>query len=80
MSNRDTLWIALTLVERDHLLTLLADAVERGDYYGNRDQYWKRHARIITKLTTAFADNELRVQLLSALDPVVDARNSEEPK
>ena len=39
-----------TEVERDHLLTLLADAVAEGTYYGNRDQYWKRHARITAKL------------------------------
>lgn len=42
--------VILTAVEVDHLLTLLHDAEHEGSYYGNREQYWKRHARIVAKL------------------------------
>ncbi len=45
-----TTTLTLTATERGHVLTLLRDAQERGDYYGNRAQYWKRHARIAEKL------------------------------
>ena len=40
----------LTEVERDHLLTLMAEAEAGGCYYGNKAQYWKRHERIKAKL------------------------------
>ena len=36
--------------EISHLLTMLRDTEERGEYYGNREQYWKRHKRIETKI------------------------------
>lgn len=45
--------IRLTAVERDHLLTLARDAQDRGDYYGPKDVYWRRHVRIIDKLERA---------------------------
>jgi hypothetical protein len=45
----------LTETERDHLLTLLAEAKAEGNYYGNRDQYWRRHERIVFKLTHGLA-------------------------
>lgn len=48
--------VTLTVVEAEHLETLLADAVERGDYYGNKAEYWKRHGRIIAKLVMAKTD------------------------
>lgn len=31
-------------------MTILRDTEEEGSYYGNREQYWKRHKRIISKL------------------------------
>lgn len=48
--------IVLTIPEVRHLLTLLADAAERGDYYGNRTQYWRRHQRIVDKVAHALED------------------------
>ena len=39
-----------TAAEVSHLLTLLRDAADEGNYYGNREQYWKRHYRIEDKL------------------------------
>ena len=44
----------LTRVELDPLLTLLRDARQDGDYYGPREQYWKRHDRIWRKLESAW--------------------------
>jgi hypothetical protein len=41
----------LTLPERDHVLTVLSQAEERGDYLGNRQQYWARHKRVVGKLS-----------------------------
>jgi hypothetical protein len=45
--------VRLSEVEVDHLLTLLRDAELEGSYYGNREHYWKRHARIWRKLQVA---------------------------
>lgn len=45
--------IVLTDVERDHLLVLMSDAEQRGDYYGSAVRYWDRHDRIRAKLEAA---------------------------
>ena len=56
-----------TDVERDHLLTLLADAEAEGGYYGNKTQYWKRHERIKAKLLASApaAPREMKAVVLS---------------
>lgn len=36
--------------ELSHLRTIMRDASDRGEYYGNKEQYWKRHERILQKL------------------------------
>lgn len=42
--------VSLTEVEITHLLSLMHDAKVEGSYYGNKEQYWKRHDRIEEKL------------------------------
>ena len=42
--------LTLTAAECSHLLSLLEDGARRGEYYGNRDQYWTRHGRIKDKI------------------------------
>lgn len=44
----------LTVPEWRHLLALLNDAEEQGAYYGNKEQYWDRHDRIMQKLQDLF--------------------------
>ena len=44
------LTVQLTPVEILHLLNLLNDAEQRGEYYGNKEQYWKRNTQIVEKL------------------------------
>lgn len=39
----------LTTVERQHLLTLLIERKESGDYYGHREQYYKRTDKLIER-------------------------------
>lgn len=48
--HRREIRVTFTSSECDHLLMLLSDAETEGSYYGNREQYWKRHARIVEKL------------------------------
>jgi len=45
--------LEFSLAEKSHLLTLLRDAEERGEYYGNREQYWSRHDKIRSKLLSS---------------------------
>ena len=52
--------IKFTAAQISHLLTLLRDAEERGEYYGNREQYWKRHAEITQRLNDSLTINEER--------------------
>ena len=42
--------VRLKRTELDHLLTLLRDARRDGCYYGPREQYFRRHDRIWSKL------------------------------
>jgi len=42
--------VKLTESEIGHIQNLLWEAQERGDYYGNKEQYWARNARIARKL------------------------------
>ena len=42
--------LTFTAVECSHLLNILLQTEDRGEYYGNRDQYWKRNKRIEDKL------------------------------
>jgi hypothetical protein len=44
------LLLTFTKVECSHLLSLLHDAENRGEYYGNREQYWAHNKRIENKL------------------------------
>jgi hypothetical protein len=50
--------VILTDVEIYHVLTALRDATRDGSYYGNRDQFYKRHARINGKLEEAVKESE----------------------
>jgi hypothetical protein len=61
--------IVLTLVEVNHLVSLLVDAEREGSYYGPREQYWRRHARIQSKLLSAAGDTEQSVDNASVSDP-----------
>ncbi len=38
--------IKLTLPELDHVIFALKKIKENGEYYGNREQFWKRHERV----------------------------------
>ena len=49
MSAKDRV-VTLTEPEVSHLLSLLLRNEEDGTYYGPRDQYWRRHNRIMDKL------------------------------
>ena len=40
----------LTAAEVSHLLTLLHDSEQRGEYYGHQATYWKTAARVEDKL------------------------------
>lgn len=51
--------LTLTVAETRHLLVLLQDSARSGEYYGNRDEYWKRHQRIVEKLTGGEFPKEL---------------------
>lgn len=48
-----TVTVTFTAAEADHVLTLLRDASLEGSYYGNREQYWRRHERIFDRLQDA---------------------------
>lgn len=53
--------VKLTEPEIFHILACLDDREHEGCYYGPREQFWKRHARIIEKLdpkNPASADKE----------------------
>ncbi len=38
--------IKLTLPELDHIIWALEMVKRNGEYYGNREQFWKRHKRV----------------------------------
>ena len=46
----------LTRIEIDHVMTILRDASREGSYYGNREQYWRRHDRVWKKLERCYCD------------------------
>jgi hypothetical protein len=50
--------VVLTEVEVAHLVDLLVDEAERGDYTGNPVHYWKRNLRILEKLRGAWPQQE----------------------
>jgi hypothetical protein len=50
--------VVLTEVEVAHLVDLLVDEAERGDYTGNPVHYWKRNLRILEKLRGALPQQE----------------------
>lgn len=39
-----------TDVEISHIVSVLMENEREGWYYGNKEQYWKRHQRILDKL------------------------------
>jgi hypothetical protein len=39
--------IQLTKAMQDQLLTYCRDAVDDGSYYGNQEQFYKRHNKIV---------------------------------
>lgn len=44
----------LTSAEINHLLGALQSIKDEGYYFGNKQQYWKRHVKLVAKL-----ENEL---------------------
>ena len=42
--------LKLTAAECSHIMSLLEDNARRGEYYGPKQQYWKRHGRIADKI------------------------------
>ena len=42
--------VKLTSSEINHIIELMYLNKNRGEYYGNREQYWKRHQRILDKI------------------------------
>ena len=46
----------LTLCEANHLLSLMADNERNGEYYGPREQYWRRSERIKKKFIAPNAE------------------------
>lgn len=42
--------VRLTASELTHIIELMFMNKNSGEYYGNREQYWKRHQRILDKL------------------------------
>jgi hypothetical protein len=42
--------IKLTASEINHIIELMYLNKNQGEYYGNREQYWKRHQRILDKI------------------------------
>ncbi len=44
--------ITLTQGELNHILSLLLSNQEQGSYTEPKDQYWKRHYRILDKLNS----------------------------
>lgn len=48
--------IVVSRVELDHVLTVLRDARQDGSYYGNREQYYRRHDRIFARLAQSYCD------------------------
>lgn len=44
--------IKLTASEVNHIVELMYLNKNKGEYYGNREQYWKRHQRILDKIET----------------------------
>lgn len=42
--------VKLTSSEVNHIVELMYLNKNKGEYYGNREQYWKRHQRILDKL------------------------------
>lgn len=43
-----------TIGEINHLLNLLLDNEREQWYYGNKEQYWERHKRILEKIGYQF--------------------------
>lgn len=54
MSKYITKIIKFTSVELDQLKSYIEWAEENGTYYGNKEQFWKRHEQIKMKF---FGDN-----------------------
>lgn len=50
MSWKGTHAFHLSHGEVNYLIAILTDVEERGDYWGNRAQFWKRHQKLITYL------------------------------
>lgn len=55
-------YIQLTDVEIRHLQEVLQEHKLTGEYHGEREQYWKRHDRIVDKLSNGTSDNPNSVQ------------------
>jgi hypothetical protein len=50
--------MTLTSSEISHLLGALQSMKEEGYYYGNKEQYWKRHEKLIAKLEQELGKNK----------------------
>ncbi len=42
--------VKLTSSEINHITELMYLNKNKGEYYGNKEQYWKRHQRILDKI------------------------------
>ena len=50
--------MTLTSSEISHLLGALQSMKDEGYYYGNKEQYWKRHEKLIAKLEQELGKNK----------------------
>ena len=55
-------YIQFTSVEIRHLQEVLQECKLVGNYSGEREQYWKRHDRIVNKLSNGTTDNPNSIQ------------------
>ena len=54
--------VSFTQPELRHIYAILADAKNDGSYYGNRQQYYDRTERIMTKIEEAELAEERRAR------------------
>ena len=49
--------INVTKAEMEQIITIIKDNVDRGEYYGRRDYWYKRNESILKKLAQSYFDN-----------------------
>ena len=53
--------VKLTETEIHHIWACLDDREREGTYYGPKEQFWERHARIITKLAWPLVQDGIEI-------------------